>query len=174
MLPFCFRNLSKIFTTCKRSPVRKLDSLSWRHKVTSFFLAAYDGRQKPERRDFIFLSDFLDRKDYDNHLLQSRLHFRIHAALQDIKYKRKAAKEASKREKQVAKRSKQGANNNSAAGAMDDDAGDSLEDSSSLVRQDSSSSFETAPEYSSDEEGETETTEPKSSPNARVVIETSV
>lgn len=76
-------------------------------------------------------------------MLQSRLHFRIHSALQEIKYTRKQVKEASKREKQLLKRSKKNSNNNTSS---------SFEDSSTLSRQDSSSSFETAPEYSSDDD----------------------
>lgn len=98
----------------------------------------------------VFLFDVI-RKDYEHHMLQSRLHFRIHSALQEIKHRRKQAKEASKMEKQLAKRSKKGVNNNTLS-SKDDSVSISLEDSSSLTRQDSASSFETAPEYSSEDE----------------------
>lgn len=96
--------------------------------------------QPPPNGCFFCLSH---RKDYDNHMLQSRLHFRIHSALQEIKHTRKLVKEASKRDKQLLKRSKKNSNNN---------ASSSFEDSSTLSRQDSSSSFETAPEYSSSDD----------------------
>ena len=91
-------------------------------------------------------------------MLQSRLHFRIHSALQEIKHIRKQAKEASKREKQLMKRSSKKNMNNNTSQPDKDSVSISLD--SSLARQDSSSSFETAPEYSDDEQdlGETEST----------------
>lgn len=103
--------------------------------------------QPPPNGCFFCLSH---RKDYDNHMLQSRLHFRIHSALQEIKHTRKLVKEASKRDKQLLKRSKKNSNNNTSS---------SFEDSSTLSRQDSSSSFETAPEYSSSDDERDSTTE---------------
>lgn len=97
-------------------------------------------KQPPPNGCFFCLSY---RKDYDNHMLQSRLHFRIHSALQEIKHTRKQVKEASKRDKQLLKRSKKNSNNNTSS---------SFEDSSTLSRQGSSSSFETAPEYSASDD----------------------
>ena len=95
---------------------------------------------------------FHHRKDYENHMLQSRLHFRIHSALQEIKHKRKLAKNASKLEKQALKHSKKNMNNNSLS-PEEDAISISIEDPSNLDRQDSSSSFETAPENSDSEDG---------------------
>ncbi|CAH3115649.1 unnamed protein product, partial [Pocillopora meandrina] len=102
------------------------------------------------------------QKDYENHLLQSRLHFRIHSALQEIKHRRKQAKEAAKMEKKQSKRSKNGVTNNN-----------SLIDES-LSRQDSNSSFETAPEYSSEDERDLGEIERDSNPKGDVVLETTV
>lgn len=70
-------------------------------------------------------------------MLQSRLHFRIHSALQEIKHVQKQAKAASKRNNKYSKED----NNNSTSSFGED----SMEDSSD---KDSSSSFETAPEDS--------------------------
>lgn len=106
-------------------------------------------------------------------MLQSRLHFRIHSALQEIKHRRKQAKEASKMEKQLAKRSKRGANNNTLS-SEHDSVSISLEDSSSLTRQDSTSSFETAPEYSSEDERDLGEMAPEHPPNETFVKETTV
>ena len=80
-------------------------------------------------------------------MLQSRLHFRIHSALQEIKHVQKQAKAASKRNNKTKKYSK-GDNNNSTSSFGED----SMEDSSDLERKDSSSSFETAPEDSGAED----------------------
>lgn len=106
-------------------------------------------------------------------MLQSRLHFRIHSALQEIKHRRKQAREASKLEKQLAKRSKNGVNNNTLS-SEDDSVSISLEGSSSLTRQDSTSSFETAPEYSSEDERDLGEIAPDSHPNEKFVKETTV
>lgn len=106
-------------------------------------------------------------------MLQSRLHFRIHSALQEIKHRRKQAKEASKMEKQLAKRSKRGVNNNTLS-SEHDSVSISLEDSSSLTRQDSTSSFETAPEYSSEDERDLGEMAPEHLPNETFVKETTV
>ena len=114
-----------------------------------------------------------DRKDYENHLLQSRLHFRIHSALQEIKHRRKQAKEAAKMEKKQSKRSKNGVTNNNSS--IDEDSiSISLGGSESLSRQDSNSSFETAPEYSSEDERDLGDMERDSSPKENVVLETTV
>ena len=106
-------------------------------------------------------------------MLQSRLHFRIHSALQEIKHRRKQAKEASKMEKQVAKRSKKGVNNNILS-SEDDSVSISLEGSLSLTRQDSTSSFETAPEYSSEDERGLGEGAPDHPPNKTFTKETTV
>lgn len=106
-------------------------------------------------------------------MLQSRLHFRIHSALQEIKHRRKQAKEASKIEKQLAKRSKKGVNNNTLSSG-DDSLSRSLERSSSLTRQDSASSFETAPEYSSEDERDLGEVSPDKEPSEKVVKESTV
>ena len=106
-------------------------------------------------------------------MLQSRLHFRIHSALQEIKHRRKQAKEASKIEKQLAKRSKKGVNNNTLSSG-DDSISRSLEGSSSLTRQDSASSFETAPEYSSEDERDLGEVTPDKEPSEKVVKESTV
>ena len=106
-------------------------------------------------------------------MLQSRLHFRIHSALQEIKHRRKQAKEASKIEKQLAKRSKKGVNNNTRSSG-DDSLSRSLERSSSLTRQDSASSFETAPEYSSEDERDLGKVTPDNEPSEKVVKESTV
>lgn len=87
------------------------------------------------------------RKDFENHMLQSRLHFRIHSALQEIKHVQKKAKAASKRDNKTQKNSKEHNNNSSSSFGED-----SMEDSSDLERKDSSSSFETAPEGSEAED----------------------
>ena len=79
-------------------------------------------------------------------MLQSRLHFRIHSALQEIKHVQKQAKAASKRNNKTQKYSKEDNNSTSSFGE------DSMEDSSDLERKDSSSSFETAPEDSGAED----------------------
>lgn len=113
------------------------------------------------------------RKDYEHHMLQSRLHFRIHSALQEIKHRRKQAKEASKMEKQLAKRSKNGVNNNTPS-SENDSISISLEGSPSLTRQDSASSFETAPEYSSEDERDLDEMAPDHSPKGTFVKETTV
>ena len=114
------------------------------------------------------------RKDYENHMLQSRLHFRIHSALQEIKHLRKEAKETSKRAKQLRKHSKRNMNNNTSS-VDEDSISVSLEDSPALERQDSSSSFETAPENSDDEDernlGQTKT---EFTPNALTLRETTL
>ncbi len=81
-----------------------------------------------------------NRKDYENQILQSRLHLRIHSALQEIKHRRKQAKEASKMEKKLAKRSKNGVNNNTLS-ADSDSISISLEGSSSLTTGFPSSKF---------------------------------
>ena len=114
-----------------------------------------------------------NRKDYENHMLQSRLHFRIHSALQEIKHRRKQAKEASKMEKRLAKRSKNGVNNNTLS-TEDDSISVSLDGSSSLTRQDSNSSFETAPEYSSEDERDLGEIDPDNLPQEKIVKETTV
>ena len=113
------------------------------------------------------------RKDYEHHMLQSRLHFRIHSALQEIKHRRKQAKEASKMENQLTKRSKKGLNNNTLS-SEDDSISISLEGSSSLTRQDSASSFETAPEYSSEDERDLGEMAPDQHPKETFVKETTV
>ena len=106
-------------------------------------------------------------------MLQSRLHFRIHSALQEIKHRRKQAKEASKMEKQLAKRSKNGVNNNTPS-SENDSISIPLEGSPSLTRQDSASSFETAPEYSSEDERDLDEMAPDHSPKGTFVKETTV
>ena len=109
-------------------------------------------------------------------MLQSRLHFRIHSALQEIKHRRKQAKEACKIEKQLAKRSRKGVNNNtlSSEDVSSDSISISLEGSSSLTRQDSASSFETAPEYSSEDERDLGEMAPDHPPKEIFVKETAV
>lgn len=106
-------------------------------------------------------------------MLQSRLHFRIHSATQEIKHRRKQAKEAPKREKELMKHSKKNMNNNTPS-PDEDSVSISLEDSSNLDRQDSSSSFETAPEYSSEDEQGLGETAAESAPKGRFVRETTV
>ncbi|KAJ7388396.1 Tetratricopeptide repeat protein 39B [Desmophyllum pertusum] len=98
---------------------------------------------------------------------------RIHSALQEIKHRRKQAKEASKLEKQLAKRSKNGVNNNNTPSPDVDSISISLEESS-LARQDSNASFETAPEYSSEDERDLGETDPDSHPKETTVRETTV
>ncbi|KAL9951537.1 hypothetical protein ACROYT_G044213 [Oculina patagonica] len=128
-----------------------------------------------EEGDLDQAKEFLNRarKDYENQILQSRLHLRIHSALQEIKHRRKQAKEASKMEKKLAKRSKNGVNNNTLS-ADSDSISISLEGSSSLTRQDSNSSFETAPEYSSEDERDLDEIAPHSPPKEKIVRETTV
>ncbi|KAJ7388390.1 Tetratricopeptide repeat protein 39B [Desmophyllum pertusum] len=63
--------------------------LSHAQKLASFILEEGDLDQAKE---FLITA----RKDYESHMLTSRLHFRIHSALQEIKHRRKQAKEASK------------------------------------------------------------------------------
>lgn len=139
---------------CMNKPAESLESLlkavnRSKDIVQDLYLAPYAcaevGFLQLEEGDLDQAKEYLHRarKDYDNHMLQSRLHFRIHSALQEIKHTRKLVKEASKRDKQLLKRSKKNSNNNTSS---------SFEDSSTLSRQDSSSSFETAPEYSSSDD----------------------
>lgn len=107
-------------------------------------------------------------------MLQSRLRFRIHSALQEIKHKRKLAKDASKLEKQAMKHCKKNTNNNSLP-PDEDSISISIEDPSKVDRQDSSSSFETAPENSDSEDGrELGQTNTQSPANERSFTETTV
>lgn len=76
-------------------------------------------------------------------------------------------------EKKQSKRSKNGVTNNNSS--IDEDAiSISLGGSESLSRQDSNSSFETAPEYSSEDERDLGDMERDSSPKENVVLETTV
>ncbi|XP_015755640.1 PREDICTED: tetratricopeptide repeat protein 39B-like [Acropora digitifera] len=121
--------------------------------VQDFYLAPFAcaevGFLYLEEGDLSQAKEYLNRarKDYENHMLQSRLHFRIHSALQEIKHVQKQAKAASKRNNKTQKHSKED-NNNSTSSFGED----SMEDSSDLERKDSSSSFETAPEDSGAED----------------------
>lgn len=121
--------------------------------VQDFYLAPFAcaevGFLYLEEGDLSQAKEYLNRarKDYENHMLQSRLHFRIHSALQEIKHVQKQAKAASKRNNKTRKYSKED-NNNSTSSFGED----SMEDSSDLERKDSSSSFETAPEDSGAED----------------------
>jgi len=147
--------------------------------VQDFYLAPFAcaevGFLYLEEGDLDRAKEYLNkaRKDYENHMLQSRLHFRIHSATQEIKHRRKQAKEASKREKELMKHSKKNMNNNTPS-PDEDSVSISLEDSSNLDRQDSSSSFETAPEYSSEDEQGLGETAAESAPKGRFVRETTV
>ena len=76
-------------------------------------------------------------------------------------------------EKQLAKRSKKGVNNNTLS-SEEDSISISLEGSSSLTRQDSASSFETAPEYSSEDERDLGEMAPVQPPKETFVKETTV
>lgn len=76
-------------------------------------------------------------------------------------------------EKQLAKRSKKGVNNNTLS-SEDDSVSRSLEGSSSLTRHDSASSFETAPEYSSEDERDFGEVTPDNQPSEKVVKESTV
>lgn len=76
-------------------------------------------------------------------------------------------------EKQLAKRSKKGVNNNTLS-SEDDSISRSLEGFSSLTRQDSASSFETAPEYSSEDERDFGEVTPDNQPSEKVVKESTV
>ncbi|XP_027040086.1 uncharacterized protein LOC113668396 [Pocillopora damicornis] len=147
--------------------------------VKDFYLAPFAcaevGFLYLEEGDLDQAKEYLNktRKDYENHLLQSRLHFRIHSALQEIKHRRKQAKEAAKMEKKQSKRSKNGVTNNNSS--IDEDSiSISLGGSESLSRQDSNSSFETAPEYSSEDDRDLGDMERDSSPKENVVLETTV
>lgn len=94
------------------------------------------------------LALFLNRKDYDGYLLQNRLHFKIHAALQEIKYRQKQNKKAAKK--------------NNTDKCQESDSGSVVglqQDGVSL--QGSESSFETAPEQSSDDDCVTEKEKPQ-------------
>ena len=103
-------------------------------------------------------------------MLQSRLHFRIHSALQEIKHVQKQAKAASKRNNKTQKHSKED-NNNSTSSFGED----SMEDSSDLERKDSSSSFETAPEDSgAEDEGNLGLVDEEGTPNQSALRETAV
>ncbi len=126
--------------------------VSTQFKLYKFYKSSREVSKHTNRCNMCFFCLIChNRKYYENHMLQSRLHFRIHSALQEIKHRRKQAKEASKMEKKLAKRSKNGVNNNNLS-ADSDSISISLEGSSSLNRQNSNSSFETAPEYSSEDE----------------------
>ena len=103
------------------------------------------------RWSLTFLFWFCYRKDYENHMLQSRLHFRIHSALQEIKHIQKQAKAASKRDKRPRKNSKENKIDNTSP--IDEDSiSVSMEDWSDHDSEDASSSFETAPEDSGPED----------------------
>lgn len=169
---------------CVNKPKEAMESLlnavnRSKNLVQDFYLAPYAcaevGFLHLEEGDLDQAKEFLHRarKDYEHHMLQSRLHFRIHSALQEIKHRRKQAKEASKMEKQLAKRSKNGVNNNTLS-SENDSISISLEGSPSLTRQDSASSFETAPEYSSEDERDLDEMAPDHSPKETFVKETTV
>ena len=76
-------------------------------------------------------------------------------------------------EKQLSKRSKNGVNNNNCS-PDEDSVSISLGGSSNLERHDSNCSFETAPEYSSEDERELGEEELDTSPKKSVVMETTV
>ncbi|KAJ7356172.1 Tetratricopeptide repeat protein 39B [Desmophyllum pertusum] len=169
---------------CVNKPKEAMESLlnavnRSKDLVQDFYLAPFAcaevGFLHLEEGDLDQAKEFLNkaRKDYESHMLQSRLHFRIHSALQEIKHRRKQAKEASKLEKQLAKRSKNGVNNNNTPSPDVDSISISLEESS-LARQDSNASFETAPEYSSEDERDLGETDPDSHPKETTVRETTV
>ncbi|KAJ7356173.1 Tetratricopeptide repeat protein 39B [Desmophyllum pertusum] len=99
---------------CVNKPKEAMESLlnavnRSKDLVQDFYLAPFAyaevGFLHLEEGDLDQAKEFLNkaRKDYESHMLQSRLHFRIHSALQEIKHRRKQAKEASKMEKQLAK-----------------------------------------------------------------------
>ena len=76
-------------------------------------------------------------------------------------------------EKKQSKRSKNGVTNNNSS--IDEDSiSISLGGSESLSRQDSNSSFETAPEYSSEDERDLGEIERDSNPKGDVVLETTM
>nr|XP_058963032.1 tetratricopeptide repeat protein 39B-like [Pocillopora verrucosa] len=169
---------------CVNKPKEAMESLlnavnRSKDLVKDFYLAPFAcaevGFLYLEEGDLDQAKEYLNktRKDYENHLLQSRLHFRIHSALQEIKHRRKQAKEAAKMEKKQSKRSKNGVTNNNSS--IDEDSiSISLGGSESLSRQDSNSSFETAPEYSSEDDRDLGDMERDSSPKENVVLETTV
>ncbi|CAH3115626.1 unnamed protein product, partial [Pocillopora meandrina] len=169
---------------CVNKPKEAMESLlntvnRSKDLVKDFYLAPFAcaevGFLYLEEGDLDQAKEYLNktRKDYENHLLQSRLHFRIHSALQEIKHRRKQAKEAAKMEKKQSKRSKNGVTNNNSS--IDEDSiSISLGGSESLSHQDSNSSFETAPEYSSEDERNLGDMERDSSPKENVVLETTV
>lgn len=169
---------------CVNKPKEAMESLlnavnGSKDLVKDFYLAPFAcaevGFLYLEEGDLDQAKEYLNktRKDYENHLLQSRLHFRIHSALQEIKHRRKQAKEAAKMEKKQSKRSKNGVTNNNSS--IDEDSiSISLGGSESLSRQDSNSSFETAPEYSSEDDRDLGDIERDSSPKENVVLETTV
>lgn len=160
---WCLGNLLQgMCYRCMRKPTEALESMlnavqRSKDLVQDFYLAPFAcaevGFLYLEEGDLDRAKDYLNkaRKDYENHMLQSRLHFRIHSALQEIKRIRREAKETSKRAKQLRKHSKKNVNNNTTS-VDEDSISISLEDSPALERQDSSSSFETAPENSDNED----------------------
>lgn len=125
--------------------------------VQDFYLAPFAcaevGFLYLEEGDLCRAKEYLNRarKDYENHMLQSRLHFRIHSALQEIKHIQKQAKAASKRDKRPRKNSKENKIDNTSS--IDEDSiSVSMEDWSDHDSEDASSSFETAPEDSGPED----------------------